>query len=165
MPQVPWWTSTQEESNHQEPQSGDEPQRRHRRLPHGTLCLRCETWLEWQAWQLGTSAWWMELKAILGIRDPQKLTWKIGAPFYIPKVRMRALLEPEYTAPPTPRSLNRNAFLPEELSYQDMWQQLVLLTIACNTGQKNEVCQKGRISVLWWEVSLNYGRQSEKCYV
>ena len=43
---------------------------------------------------------------------------------------MRALLEPEYTAPPALRSLNRNAFLPDELSYQDMQQQLALLTIA-----------------------------------
>ena len=29
-----------------------------------------ETWLEWQAKQLGTPAWWMELQAIPGIRDP-----------------------------------------------------------------------------------------------
>ena len=43
---------------------------------------------------------------------------------------MRALLEPEYTSPPAPRSLNRNAFLPDELSYQDVWQQPVLLMIA-----------------------------------
>ena len=80
--------------------------------------------------QLGTPTWWMELKAILGIKDPQKLTWKIRASFYIPKVRMRALLEPEYTAPPTLKSLYRNAFLPDELSYQDMWQQPALLTVA-----------------------------------
>ena len=59
-----------------------------------------ETWLEWQAQQLGTPTWWTELKAILGIKDPKKLTWKFRASFYIPKVRMRALLEPEYTAPP-----------------------------------------------------------------
>ena len=43
---------------------------------------------------------------------------------------MRALLEPEYTVPPAPRSLNRNAYLPDELSYQDMWQQPALLMIA-----------------------------------
>ena len=29
-----------------------------------------ETWLEWQARQLGTPTWWTELKAILGIREP-----------------------------------------------------------------------------------------------
>ena len=48
-----------------------------------------ETWLEWQANQLGTPAWWTELQAIPGIRDPQKLAWKIRASFYIPEVRMR----------------------------------------------------------------------------
>ena len=40
-----------------------------------------ETWLEWQAKQLGTPAWWTELKAILGIQDPQKLAQKLGPPF------------------------------------------------------------------------------------
>ena len=89
-----------------------------------------ETSLEWQARQLGTPAWWTELKAILGIRDPQKLAWKIRASFYIPEVRMRTLLEPEYTAPPALRSLDRNTFLPDELSYQDIWQQPALLMIA-----------------------------------
>ena len=43
---------------------------------------------------------------------------------------MRTLLEPEYTVPPTPKSLDRNAFLPDELSYQDMQQQPALLMIA-----------------------------------
>ena len=86
-----------------------------------------ETWLEWQAKQLGIPAWWMELQAILGIRDPWKLAWKIRASFYIPEVRIRILLEPEYTATPAPRSLDRNAFLPDDLSYQDVWQKLALL--------------------------------------
>ena len=49
-----------------------------------------ETWLEWQAEQLGTPAWWPELKAILEVKDLQKLACKIRASFYIPKVRMRA---------------------------------------------------------------------------
>ena len=89
-----------------------------------------ETWLEWQANQLGTPAWWTELQAIPGIRDPQKLAWKIRASFYIPEVRMRTLLELGYTAPPTLRSLNRNAFLPDDLSYQDVWQKSGLLMIA-----------------------------------
>ena len=89
-----------------------------------------ETWLEWQAKQLSTPTWWMELQAILGIRDPWKLAWKIRASFYIPEVRMRTLLEPGYTVPPTPRSLDRNAFLPDDLSYQDMQQNLALLTMA-----------------------------------
>ena len=52
-----------------------------------------ETWLEWQAGQLGTPTWWSELTAIPGMKDPQKLTHKIWASFYIPKVRMRAFLE------------------------------------------------------------------------
>ena len=89
-----------------------------------------ETWLEWQANQLGTPTWWMELQAIPGIRDPQKLAWKIRALFYIPEVRMRTLLEPGYTASPTLRSLNRNAFLPDDVSYQDVLQKLALLMIA-----------------------------------
>ena len=92
--------------------------------------LDVETWLEWQARQLGTPTWWTELKAIPGIRDPWKLAWKIRASFYIPDVRKRTLQETEYTVPPTLRSLDRNAFLPDELSYQDMQQQPALLTIA-----------------------------------
>ena len=89
-----------------------------------------ETWLEWQAKQLGTLTWWMKLQAIPGIRDPWKLAQKIRASFYIPEVRMRTLLEPGYTAPPTLRSLGRNAFLPDDLSYQDVWQKLALLMMA-----------------------------------
>ena len=89
-----------------------------------------ETWLEWQVKQLGTPAWWTELQAIPGIRDPWKLAWKIRTSFNIPEVRMRTLLEPGYTVPPTLRSLDRNAFLPDDLSYQDMQQKLALLMIA-----------------------------------
>ena len=88
-----------------------------------------ETLLEWQANQLGTPAWWAELQAIPGIRAPQKLAQKIRASFYIPEVRMRTLLEPGYTAPPTLRILDRNAFLPDDLSYQDMQQKPALLTM------------------------------------
>ena len=89
-----------------------------------------ETWLEWQANQLGTPAWWTELQAVPGIRDPQKLAQKIKALLDIPEVRMRTLLEPGYTTPPTPRSLDRNAFLPKYLSYQDVQQKPALLMIA-----------------------------------
>ena len=89
-----------------------------------------EMWLEWQAWQLGTPAWWVELGAIPGIKDLQKFTQKIRASFYIPEVWMRASLEQVYTAPPAPQSLNRNTFLPEKLAYQDVQQQPALLTIA-----------------------------------
>ena len=92
-----------------------------------------ETWLEWQAQQLGTPAWWSELKAILGVEDPQKLACKIQASFYIPKVRMRAFLEQEYAVPLAPKCINRNAFLLDELSYQDIL-QLTLLMVAYARG-------------------------------
>ena len=32
--------------------------------------LNVETWLEWQAHQLGTPAWWSELTAIPEVEDP-----------------------------------------------------------------------------------------------
>ena len=79
-----------------------------------------ETWLEWQACQLDMPAWWSELTAIPGVEDLRKLAHKIQASFSIPEVRMRALLEQGYTAPPAPKCLDSNAFLPDELSYQDV---------------------------------------------
>ena len=93
-----------------------------------------EMWLEWQAQQLGTPTWWVELGAVPGTRDLCKFARKIRASFYIPKVWMRASLEQGYTMPLAPQSLNRNAFLPEKLVYQDMWQQPALLTIAYARG-------------------------------
>ena len=119
-----------------------------------------ETWWEWQAKQLGTPTWWMELQAILGIRDPQKLAQKIRASFYIPEVRMRALLEPGYTKPPAPRSLDRNAFLPDDLSYQDVQQKLTLLTMAYARSLRywveKQSCREARTSILWQKVSSSY---------
>ena len=88
-----------------------------------------ETWLEFQAQQLGTPTWWEELGAIPGIKDLQKFAQKIRASFYIPEVQIRASLEQGYTMPPAPGSLNRSTFLLEKLMYQDMWQQLALLTM------------------------------------
>ena len=79
-----------------------------------------EMWLEVQAWQLGTPAWWEELGAIPGIKDLHKFAQKIRASFYIPEVQMRASLEQGYTTPPAPWSLNRSTFLPEKLMYQDV---------------------------------------------
>ena len=38
-----------------------------------------ETWLEFQAWQLGTPTWWEELGAIPDIKDLCKFTQKIRA--------------------------------------------------------------------------------------
>ena len=74
--------------------------------------------------------WWGELEAILGILDPCKFTQKIHASFYIPEVWSRMSPGQEYSAPPAPRSLNRGAFLPGELQYQDVRQRPALLTIA-----------------------------------
>ena len=81
-----------------------------------------ETWLEWQACQLSTPSWWLELRAIPGVKDLQRLACKIWDFFSIPKVRMGAFLEQEYTMPP------------DELSYQDIWQQPVFLMIAYARG-------------------------------
>ena len=47
---------------------------------------------------------------------------------------MRAFLEQEYTVPSAPKCLNRNTFLLDELSYQDIWQQPILLTVAYARG-------------------------------
>ena len=52
-----------------------------------------ETWLEFQAGQLGTPAWWEELGAVPGIKVQCKFAWKIRALFYILEVWMRASLE------------------------------------------------------------------------
>ena len=79
-----------------------------------------ELWLEHQAEQLGTPMWWGELEAIPGITDPHKFTWKICVSFYVLEVRSRMSLGQGYSAPLAPRSLNRGAFLPEKLKYQDV---------------------------------------------
>ena len=103
-----------------------------------------EMWLEWQAQELGTPAWWMELKAILGIKYPQKLTWKIRASFYIPKVRMRVLLEPEYTVPPPPRVLTDMPSFwmsyPIKMCGNNQLSSQLATPGACNTGQINLLC-------------------------
>ena len=110
-----------------------------------------EMWLEWQAKQLGSPAWWLELKAIPGVKDPQKLACKFWASFYIPKVKMRAFLEQEYTMAPAPKCLSRNAFLLDELSYQDVRQQPTLLMIAYARGLQ------------YWVEKLNLLRSPDLC--
>ena len=110
-----------------------------------------EIWLEWQVKQLGTPGWWSELKAIPGVEDPRELAHKIWASFYIPEVKIRAFLEQEYTVPPTPKCLNRNAFLLDELSYQDIWQQQTLLMIAYTRGLQ------------YWAEKLNLPRSLDLC--
>ena len=78
--------------------------------------------------------WWLELRAILWVKDPWKLAHKIWASFSIPEVRMRATPGQGYTALPTPRCLDRNTFLLDDLLHQDIWQQPVLLMIAYVRG-------------------------------
>ena len=87
-------------------------------------------WSEFQAGQLGTPAWWEEPGAMPGIQDRCNFVQKIRALFYVVEVWLRASPEWGYTAPLAPQSLNRSAFLPERLIYQDARQQPALLTTA-----------------------------------
>ena len=89
-----------------------------------------ETWLEYQAKQLGTPMWWGELEAVPGIANLCIFTRKIRASFYVLEVWSRMFLEEGYSMPPAPQSLNREAYLPGRLTYQDVRQQPVLLTVA-----------------------------------
>ena len=89
-----------------------------------------ETWLEFQAGQLGTPAWLEELGAMPGIEDRHKFAWKIRASFYVPEVWLKASLEWGYTAPPSPQMLDRGVFHLEKFTYQDVRQRPVLMTIA-----------------------------------
>ena len=81
-----------------------------------------ETWLEVQAGQLGTPAWWEELAAVPGIEDRCKFAQKIRAPFYVLEVHLRVSPEQVYTAPPAPWVLDRGTFHPEKFAYQDVRQ-------------------------------------------
>ena len=87
-------------------------------------------WLDQQADQLGTPTWWEELKAIPGITDLRKFARKIHASFHILEIRSWASPDQSYSAPPAPKCLNRGAFLPERLEYQDVWRRPKLLTEA-----------------------------------
>ena len=89
-----------------------------------------EAWLEYQSTQIGTPMWWKELGSVLGITDWQKFAWKIWASFYILEVWSRMFPEEGYSAPPAPQSLNRGAYLPDNLIYQDVRWQPALLTVA-----------------------------------
>ena len=64
---------------------------------------------------------------------------------------MRASLNQQYTVPPAPKCLNRNAFIPDELSYQDVCQQLTLLTMAYARGLQ------------YWAEKLNPPRSPDLC--
>ena len=89
-----------------------------------------EAWLEYQSTQICTSMWWKELEAVLGITDQWKFARKIQASFYIPEVQSRMFPGEGYSVPPTPLSLNRGAYLQDNLTYQDVRQWPALLTVA-----------------------------------
>ena len=93
-----------------------------------------ETWLDWQACQLDMPCWWMELTAIPGWKTHGNLPRRYGPPFLIPEVRSRVFPGQGYTAPPAPKCLTWNMFLPDELSCQDIRQQPFLLTVAYAQG-------------------------------
>ena len=64
---------------------------------------------------------------------------------------MRAFLEQEYTVPPAPKCLDRNAFLLDELSYQDVQQQPILLMVAYARGLQ------------YWVEKLNLPESPDLC--
>ena len=88
-----------------------------------------EMWLEYQAEQIGTPMWWRELETVPGITNRWKFAQKIRASFYVLEVWSRMFPEEGYSAPPGPQSLNRGAYLPDNLTYQDVRQQPTLLTV------------------------------------
>ena len=90
-----------------------------------------ESWLEYQADQLGTPTWWGELKAIPGMwQTSAGLPRKSKHPSMYLKSGPWASPSQAYSTPLAPRSLNRGAFIPERLEYQDVWQRPILLTKA-----------------------------------
>ena len=89
-----------------------------------------EAWLEYQSTQIGTPMWWKELEAVLGITNQRKFARKIHMSFYILEVQSRMFSGEGYSMPPAPQSLNRGAYLPDNLTYQDVRWQPALLTVA-----------------------------------
>ena len=117
-----------------EPEVEPDPKEGGEHDPSEPSIIDVETWLDWQAHQLDMPCWWMELTAIPGVEDLQKLTQKIQASFLIPEVRSRVFSGQDYTAPPAPKCLTQNVFLPDELYYQYVQQQPFLLTVAYVQG-------------------------------
>ena len=64
---------------------------------------------------------------------------------------MRASPKQQYTTPPAPKCLSRNAFIPDELSYQDVCQQLTLLMVTYARGLQ------------YWVEKLNLPRSPDLC--
>ena len=79
-----------------------------------------EQWLGHQADQLGTPTWWGKLQAVPSITDLCQFTQKIWASFHVPEIQFRACPDHGYSTPPAPKCLDRGAFLPERLEYQDV---------------------------------------------
>ena len=77
-----------------------DPEEGGKSYPQEPSIVDVETWLDWQACQLDTPSWWMELTAIPGVEDQWKLAWKIWASFSIPEVRSKVFLGQDYTTPP-----------------------------------------------------------------
>ena len=100
-----------------------------------------ETWLEWQASQLSTPTWWLELRAILGVKDPWKLTHKIWASFSITEVRMSAIPGQGNTVLPTPNALT--GMLPPR------W-LIIPGHMAATCSPDDRLCQ--RAAILGWKV-------------
>ena len=61
----------------QEPEVELDPKEDEENYPLEPSILDVKMWLDWQACQLSVPCWWMELRAIPGIKDPWKLTQKI----------------------------------------------------------------------------------------
>ena len=69
----------------------------------------------------------------------------------IPGVGNRVFLGQDYTAPPAPKCLIQNVFLPDELSYQDVQQWPFLLTVAYAQGLQ------------YWVEKLNLSENPDFC--
>ena len=101
------------------------------REPSAELPIKdLESWLDYQADQLGTPTWWGELKAIPCMADLCRFAWKIQASFHVPEIWYRASPSQGYSTPLAPKSLNQGAFISGRLEYQDVWQRPILLTEA-----------------------------------
>ena len=113
------WVPPNKRVSFQMPEDGDsvtESRDSSAKLPIKDL----ESWLEYQADQLGTPTWWGELMAIPGMVDLYRIARKIGASFHIPEIWSQASPNGDYSTPPAPRSLDQGAFIPERLEYQDV---------------------------------------------
>ena len=98
--------------------------------PPELLIRNYEVWLDWWAHQLDTPHWWADLTTIPNVENPKRLAQKIHAFFLILAVRCAALPGQEFTMPHASKCLTMGRFLPDDPSYQDVWQQPLLLTVA-----------------------------------